>query len=187
MAVVLSTYEEADRCASALLDSGIPFFGFDTERTFGRTTLTGAASIVQLSTIDRCFIFQVFRIYDTTKVFPPSLARLLQSTNIVKVAADAEDDTDALRYYGVQVRGIIDIQLIVRTMGIPYYGLKDLCRRFVPGYQDTKYLEDSWDWDGDLTPEQIQYATYDAWYTLVVYLHLFVASPIVRMPNVASK
>jgi ribonuclease D len=169
MFVVAQTFEEVQVYANRLLTTNSTLFGFDVETTIGRRDNPTAASIIQISTDKQCYLFQIYRVYKDYGTLPSSIIKLLQTPNIVKVGVDLTNDIEALEFYGIKPRGMLDIQLIARTMNIADLSLEGLGQRFIPGFEGKVQLNRHWNWDGPLSNEQIQYAGKDAMYALQIY------------------
>jgi hypothetical protein len=169
MFVVAQTFEEVQVYANRLLTTNSTLFGFDVETTIGRRDDPTAASIIQISTDKECYLFQIYRVYKDFETLPSSIIKLLQTPNIVKVGIDLTNDIEALEFYGIKPRGMLDIQLIARTMNIADLSLEGLGQRFIPGFEGKVQLNRHWNWDGPLSNEQIQYAGKDAMYALQIY------------------
>ena len=100
---------------------------------------------------------------------PKDLIKILQTPNIVKVGVDLNNDIVSLNEYGITLRGSFDIQSIARTMIIQDLSLEALAGRFVIGFTGKDPFNETWDWDHELSVQQIQYAARDAYFSLWIY------------------
>lgn len=182
---VASNYEEADILATEILNNKSIVLGFDTETTIGRCIDSNMTSIVQLSTNDKCYIFQIYRIFCETRKLPKSFIKILRSTNIVKIGTDITNDLINLNSYQISVNRIIDVQCIAITMGIVDIGLDALCNKLLPDISNKKYkLDHKWNWDLELTIDQINYAATDAYLSLLIYKQLIKGVDIETPDNI---
>ena len=193
---VATTFEEAEILAHHLLMSQPLIVGLDTETTIGREEI-GKPSTLQISTHDRVYIFQLYRIYkETVKIltrpiqvplsksvggffdqskessqqkFPSSLIKFLKNPECVKVGVNLTNDIELLSNYSLKVLGGLDIQYITRSLQIPESGLHDLCVRYIPNFPGKDHLGHEGTWDTSLTTYQVYYAASDAYYSLLLY------------------
>jgi 3'-5' exonuclease len=159
--------ERAEIMAHALLMSDGTTFGLDTERD----SRTQIVELIQVATTTEVYLFQVDRVG-----LPNSLRKLLESVTKIKVGVDITGDARYIRTsLGVEMRGCIEIQSIAITVGIGAMSLEDLATSLVPGYPGKRIKggpSPVHRWSHTLTPEQIEYAANDAWYSLMVYRQL---------------
>lgn len=163
------TWDQIEINASNLLLARPTILGFDTETTIGRRENPTAASIIQLATNEDSYIFQIYNIYQKYGKLPGKLVKILENPTIVKVGIDLTGDIIALEFYGIKAKGMIDAQLIARTMNLTDLSLNGLGKRFISGFIEKEKLDHTWNWDHDLTAEQVGYAGYDAFHPIYIY------------------
>ncbi len=110
---LVATAAQAER---ALRDmAGVAVFGFDTESkpTFAKGELSDGPHIVQLSTVDKAWVFQLHDAECRART-----AQLLESHPALKVGFGLGDDRRRIQgKLGVDVRGMVDLNSIFHRMG----------------------------------------------------------------------
>ena len=142
--------------------------GVDTEtRPSFRRGLTYQVALLQISTLDICFLFRLNMIG-----LPAELAQLLESPEILKIGLSLKDDISLLkRRAQFKPQGFIDLQDFVKTMGIEDMSLQKLYAN-VFGEKISKSAQLT-NWENTvLTESQKKYAATDAYTTLRIYLEL---------------
>ena len=142
--------------------------GIDTEtRPSFRRGLVYQVALLQISTLDICFLFRLNMIG-----LPPELIQFLESANIQKIGLSLKDDLALLkRREPFRPQGFIDLQDFVRTMGIEDMSLQKLYAN-VFGEKISKAAQlTNWE-NTTLTESQKMYAATDAYTTLRLYLEL---------------
>lgn len=167
-----SDFEQAEIYANELLRYDVNLVGLDTETTVGRRDEPEKPSLLQISTKDRCYLFQLYRIYRKTGYLPGSLVRFLKNPERIKVGVAISTDIERLSTYGLVVRGWIDIQYIARSMGISSLSLEDLAKRFI-SVSHVQSINLRTDWDNELNDHELSYAINDAYYSLMIYTNMF--------------
>ena len=106
----------AQQAASALRDlAGVAALGFDTESkpTFAKNEASYGPHIVQLSTLDKAYIFQLLDAECRRAV-----ALLLASPGIVKAGFGLGDDRRRIIHkLGIDLRGVLDLNTVFRERG----------------------------------------------------------------------
>lgn len=148
----------------------IQVFGFDTESkpTFRKGETNTGPHLIQLSSMDRAYLFQVNAV---TLAF---LKPVLSNPNQLKVGFGLKNDQHLFRKKNIELQGIMDISKSFKAFGIENpLGVKNaialLFKQNVP--KNKKISTSNWS-KSILTPEQIQYAAADAYAALHVYLEL---------------
>lgn len=170
----ISSLEEAEIYTEKIFSSRCNLFGFDTETTINRSDDKGKVSLIQIYQDGYCYLYQVYRIWKNTGVFPPKLAKFLSNPNYIKVGVAADNDAYLIeKSYNIRVYGVVDIQYIARSMNIPDISMTGLVARFdIQVYKQNK--SNIWtDWDIDLNQKHIQYAAFDSLISLLIYQKLF--------------
>ena len=106
----------AQHAASALRElAGVAALGFDTESkpTFAKNEASDGPHIVQLSTIDKAYIFQL-RDAECRR----AVALLLASPGIVKAGFGLGDDRRRIVHkLGIDLQGVLDLNIVFRERG----------------------------------------------------------------------
>jgi ribonuclease D len=147
--------------------------GFDTEtKPAFKKGLINSVSLLQLSTRNEAFLFRL----NKTGTHP-GLGKLLSDEKILKVGAAIHEDTRNLRtIFAHEIKGLIDLQEMVKNYGIENFGVKKLAA-IVLGIRISKSQQLS-NWEADiLTEAQQSYAATDAWVALEIYLKLRQSQP----------
>ncbi len=142
--------------------------GFDTEtKPVFRKNVWHKVALMQLSTMDKCFLFRLNRIK-----YPDELDELICSKDVVKVGLSLRDDFAALRKRSdCSPLNFRDLQNIVQD-----YGIKDLSLQKIYAILFNKKIAKNQrlsNWEADTLKESQQmYAAIDAWACLKIYNHL---------------
>lgn len=161
--ITIDTPADTDKAVKAL--SGETVIGIDTEtRPSFRKGVQHKVSLLQLSTVDTCFLIRLNRVD-----IPDSLLALLENKKIAKIGLSLHDDYQALcKRRKFKAGGFIDLQNYVREFGIEEMSLQKIFaiifgRRISKSQQLTN-------WENDvLTDKQKTYAATDAWACLEIY------------------
>ncbi len=178
---IASNYEKAEILSATLLKSDPIIIGFDTETSIWRNVDPYYTSTLQLSTDNICYIFQLYRIFKEYGKLPREISKILENPNIIKIGVDLTNDIRGLACYGITLRGTIDIQCIARTMMISDVSLKGLITQFFPEELGKEMLNLMWEWDGDLSKEQICYAAKDAYFSLKIYQKMLNGENVIKI------
>ncbi len=164
--ITIDTPDAVDKAVKAL--SGEEIIGIDTEtRPSFRKGIQHSVSLIQLSTIDICFLIRLNRVG-----MPASLISLLENSSIAKVGISLHDDYQALcKRRKFKAGGFIDLQKIVGTFGIEEMSLQKIFAIiFAERISKSQQLTN---WENDvLTDKQKLYAATDAWACLKIYNRL---------------
>lgn len=162
----IQTEGEAQKAVDYLLT--FPLLGVDTEtRPSFKKGKVNAVALLQVSTEDTCFLFRLNRIG-----FPPSLIRLLQDKNILKVGLSLKDDLAMLHKRGhFSPVNFLDLQDFVKKIGIEDMSLQKIyANLFREKISKGQRLTN---WEADiLTDSQKLYAATDAWACVRIYNEL---------------
>ncbi len=145
-----------------------PALGFDTEtRPTFRKGETHDVALVQLSTIDECFLFRV-----NMTGFCEPLRKLMESPDVLKIGLSTKDDFHGLSRLAPFVpAGIVELQHFVGKYDITDLSLQKVYA-IVFGEHITKGQRLT-NWEApSLSPAQQAYASLDAWACLRIYRHL---------------
>ena len=144
--------------------------GFDTEtRPSFKKGQQRSMALMQLSTLDECFLFRVNKIG-----IPDFLREFLEDDSILKIGLSIKDDFRILSRSdkaGTTPHGFVELQSMVKE-----YGISDISLQKVYAILFDKRISKSQrlsNWEApELTEAQQQYAAIDAWACLEIYNHL---------------
>ncbi len=164
--ITIDTPADAEKAAFALSKESI--VGIDTEtRPSFKKGVHYNVSLLQISTLDTCFLFRLNRIG-----MAKPLVELLENSGITKVGLSLHDDYQALnRRKKFTPANFLDLQKYVTRFGIEEKGLQKMYA-IVFGERISKSQQLT-NWDADvLTDKQKLYAATDAWACLKIYHYL---------------
>ena len=163
----------ADQAASALRAlQGEKALGFDTESkpTFAKNEASTGPHIVQLSTLQKAWIFQL-----EDAECRRAVGQLLESPHIVKAGFGLGDDKKRITYkLGVDLQGVLDLNAVFKAKGYRKdMGVRGAVavlfnKRFI---KSKKASTSNWA-NPQLTEAQIIYAANDAYAAIRVYAEL---------------
>jgi ribonuclease D len=161
------TGQQAQLAHAALITARA--WGFDTESkpTFARNESSDGPHIVQLSTLDQAYIFQL-----NDAGCRAALAQLLESPTLIKAGFGLGDDRRRIiSKLGVDLQGVLDLNAVFhergyrKDMGVRGAVALMFNRRFL---KSRKATTSNWA-NLHLTPAQLSYAANDAYAALRVY------------------
>lgn len=159
----INTVEEANKAVKYL--KTFPMIGLDTETRPSFQRGAGyKVGLLQLSTLDTCFLFRLNRIG-----IPDSLKQLLASRKQIKVGLSMKDDIRALNGRREFKFGrYVELQTRVREVGVLDMSLQKIyANLFGHKISKSKRLTN---WEAPiLTEAQKRYAATDAWACLQIY------------------
>jgi ribonuclease D len=167
---VVSTPEEAVRALKDL--AGATALGFDTESkpTFAKNEASDGPHIVQLSTAEKAWIFQL-----TDPECRRAVGVLLESPSVIKAGFGLGDDRRRIIHkLGVDLQGVLELNTVFREQGYRKdMGVRGAVavlfnRRFI---KSKKASTSNWA-NPRLTEAQIIYAANDAYAAFRVYREL---------------
>lgn len=142
--------------------------GFDTEtKPVFRKNVTHKVALMQLSTLDTCFLFRLNLIQ-----YPNILDEIICSSEVKKIGLSLRDDFAALRKRSeCPPLNFVDLQSIVNDYGIDEMSLQKIYA-ILFGKKISKNQRLS-NWEAKtLKDSQKMYAAIDAWACLRIYNHL---------------
>lgn len=164
--IVVQSETESDKAVRYLLSQQI--LGIDTEtRPSFRKGQTHQVALLQVSTVDTCFLFRLNMIGITE-----SIKRLLEDCSVIKVGLSLKDDMHQLSKRADFTPGMfIELQHEVKKIGIKDMSLQKIyanlfSKRISKGQQLSNWEADT------LTPQQKAYAATDAWACIMIYNEL---------------
>ena len=142
--------------------------GFDTEtRPVFRKNVTHKVALMQLSTIDKCFLFRLNKIQ-----YPDIIDELICNNEVVKVGLSLRDDFAALRKRtDCPPLNFIDLQTFVVDYGIKDMSLQKIYAILFQKKISKRQRLSNWE-NNSLKESQKMYAAIDAWACLRIYNHL---------------
>ncbi|KAL8279790.1 hypothetical protein RQP46_007885 [Phenoliferia psychrophenolica] len=147
--------------------------GFDMEWSPGEDGgAPGRTALLQLSTLSRCFLFQLSRL---EQHLPPALISLLEDTSVKLIGRNIANDATKLRDdFNVNADGLLDLLPFCRDRNILGSDQKNATLQHLAGLALGLHLEKPdnirrGDWDEDLGDQQREYAAMDAYIALAVY------------------
>ena len=164
--IVIDKVEDAEDAVEYLKQFKI--IGFDTEtKPVFRKNVTHKVALMQLSTLDKCFLFRLNCIQ-----YPDCLDDLICSKDVKKVGLSLRDDFAALRKRTeCPPLNFVDLQAIVKD-----YGIKDLSLQKIYAILFKMKISKNQrlsNWEAkSLKDSQQMYAAIDAWACLKIYNHL---------------
>lgn len=167
---LVSTPAQAAQALRAL--EGATALGFDTESkpTFAKNELSTGPHIVQLSTLDKAWIFQL-----EDAECRRAVGTLLESPAIIKAGFGLGDDRKRIVYkLGVDLQGVLDLNTVFREkgyrkdMGVRGAVAVVFNKRFI---KSKKASTSNWA-NPELTEAQLVYAANDAYAAMRVYAAL---------------
>lgn len=164
--IIVQSETESDKAVRYLLSQQI--LGIDTEtRPSFRKGQTHQVALLQVSTVDTCFLFRLNMIGITE-----SIKRLLEDCSVIKVGLSLKDDMHQLSKRADFTPGMfIELQHEVNKIGIKDMSLQKIyanlfSKRISKGQQLSNWEADT------LTPQQKAYAATDAWACIMIYNEL---------------
>ncbi len=167
---MVTTAEQATAALQELKAEKV--LGFDTESkpTFAKNEASTGPHIVQLSTLQRAWIFQL-----EDPQCRSAVGELLESPHIIKAGFGLGDDKKRITYkLGVDLKGVLDLNAVFREKGYRKdMGVRGAVavlfnRRFI---KSKKASTSNWA-NAHLTEAQIIYAANDAYAAMRVYAAL---------------
>jgi ribonuclease D len=196
-----SDYKETEAICQRLLNSQPCMIGMDTETTV--RSVTGKESLLQLCVpgepLPRVYLFHLYRLshgeYAPGKPYvnriPPSLRKILNSVSIIKVGVDIENDVTSLAAnYGIEVRGVLELQKIARATSLPSTSLLGLAEHFgIPvGHKKRiktrEIMHVDWDREPSRLPKRyVEYAARDAYMSYKLARRMLHSERTMKFPN----
>ena len=164
---LVATAQQAARALQEL--DGVTALGFDTESkpTFAKNEASTGPHIVQLSTLDRAYIFQL-----EDAECRRAVAVLLQAERVIKAGFGLGDDRRRIIHkLGVDPQGVLDLNTVFRErgyrkdMGVRGAVAVMFNQRFI---KSRKATTSNWA-NRQLSESQIVYSANDAWAAIKVF------------------
>lgn len=162
----IQTESEANKAVDYLLS--FKLLGVDTEtRPSFKKGKVNSVALLQVSTEDTCFLFRLNRIG-----LPPSLVRLLEDKEVLKVGLSLKDDLSMLRKRGdFKPSNFLELQDFVKNIGIEDMSLQKIYANLF--HEKISKGQRLTNWETDiLTDGQKLYAATDAWACVRIYNEL---------------
>jgi ribonuclease D len=164
---LVATAQQAERALQEL--GGVTALGFDTESkpTFAKNEASSGPHIVQLSTFEKAYIFQL-----EDAECRRAVAQLLEANHVVKAGFGLGDDRRRIIHkLGVDPQGVLDLNIVFRErgyrkdMGVRGAVAVMFNKRFI---KSRKATTSNWA-NARLQDSQLIYAANDAYAALRVY------------------
>jgi len=164
--LVVDAEDKVDGAVADLMRN--PVIGFDTEtRPSFRKGRVYKVALMQLSTIDRCYLFRLNMIG-----MPRALCSLIEDESITKVGLSIHDDFHVMHRSGeFEPRGFVDLQDMVHDYAISDISLQKIYAIIFGGKISKAQRLTNWEAD-KLSVAQQKYAALDAWACLKIYRYL---------------
>lgn len=161
--IVILTPGETEKAVRYLLSQ--PILGFDTEtRPSFKRGHQYKVSLLQVSTVDTCFLFRLNHTGLT-----PAIIQLLEDRTVKKIGLSWHDDLNSLNKIGnFKTGSFIEIQDLVRNLGIEDLSLQKLYANLFNQKISKRQQLSNWETD-ILTDKQKMYAATDAWACIMIY------------------
>jgi len=148
------------------------YLGFDTESkpTFKKGEVSSGIAITQISSLTKCYIFQMNKIADAT-----ALGEIIGHQKIIKIGVGLKNDLNKLRSrYKFHPTAFVDLGLIFRAFGRRNsLGSKQLVALVLNKRLRKSKSATTSNWAAaTLSPAQIRYASDDAFSSVDAYLRL---------------
>jgi ribonuclease D len=142
--------------------------GFDTEtRPSFRKGTTHSPALIQLACSDVVYLFLLRQV-----PLGPELANILANPGILKVGVAILDDLRCLTgLYAFEAAGAVDLSKLARQNGLQAYGLRSLAAGLLHLRISKGARCSNWE-NTPLTPQQIKYASTDAWISREIYMYM---------------
>ena len=164
--IVIDDVEDVDDAVEYLKQFKV--IGFDTEtRPVFRKNVTRKVALMQLATMDKCFLFRLNRIQ-----YPDVLDDIICNDEVMKVGLSLRDDFAALRQRSdCSPLNFVDLQSFVKD-----YDIKDMSLQKIYAILFNKKIAKNQrlsNWEAKvLKDSQKMYAAIDAWASLRIYNYL---------------
>lgn len=161
--IVIQTEDEAEKAAQYLSKFDIIGFDSETRPAFKKGHLNKIA-LIQLSTIDICFLFRTNLIG-----IPDCLSNILTNPDIMKIGISIHDDFSAINgRKKLKPQNFVELQRMVKS-----YGIEDASLQRIYGILFDKRISKRQrltNWEAEiLSDAQKNYAALDAWACLRIY------------------
>jgi len=163
---LVDNLSKVDSAIEELRKSTVVGIDTETKPSFTRGT-HHKVSLVQISTLDHCFLFRL-NLID----LPTALADFLADQDILKIGLSLRDDLTGLnKRHSFKPAGFIDIQTIARNYGIMELSLQKIYAILFNKKISKSQRLTNWE-NPELSEQQQRYAATDAWASLQIYLQL---------------
>lgn len=166
--VVIQTLEQCLKIQKELYS--IPIFGFDTESkpTFKVGEKSTGPHLIQLATLHKAYLFQV---NDEILHF---LKPILESEQQLKVGFGLKNDTHIFRAKGIEPKSLIELSKSFSSFGYrSQVGVQTAIALLFQTYLAKSKKVSTSNWAvKNLSPQQISYATADAYAALLIFQYL---------------
>lgn len=165
--IVVISESEAEKAVDYLLSQEVIGFDTETRPSFEKGKGMNKVALLQVSTLDTCFLFRLNRIG-----MPDCIIRLLSDKNVTKVGLSWNDDLAQLKRRKRFTPGtFVELQQMVKEFDIADMALQKLYANLFGG--KISKAQRLTNWEADVLNEKQQiYAATDAWVCVRLYLEL---------------
>lgn len=159
----ISDYDQF-RKIKPILDN-IRYIGFDTEAkpSFKKGQINNI-SLLQFSTEHDCYLIRINKLG-----LIPEIVKFLEDPRVKKIGVSLSDDVRGLqRMKKVKAAGVIELQDVVKKIGIQDQSLKKIVAIILGGRISKRQQLSNWE-GAELTQPQKIYAATDAWTCIKIY------------------
>lgn len=165
--VVVISEEEAEKAVEYLLTQEILGFDTETRPSFKKGEGMNKVALLQVSTLDTCFLFRLNRIG-----MPASILKLLSDKTVTKVGLSWQDDLMQLKRRKKFTSGtFVELQKMVKEFDIADMALQKLYANVFGGKISKSQRLTNWEADV-LNEKQQVYAATDAWACVRLFVEL---------------
>ncbi len=165
--VVVISEEEAEKAVEYLLTQEILGFDTETRPSFKKGEGMNKVALLQVSTLDTCFLFRLNRIG-----MPASILKLLSDKKVTKVGLSWQDDLMQLKRRKKFTSGtFVELQKMVKEFDIADMALQKLYANVFGGKISKSQRLTNWEADV-LNEKQQVYAATDAWACVRLFVEL---------------
>src|SRR6516165_894492 len=156
--------DQAENLAKNLLDKHPTILGFDIECSNTQTSIISLCHLENSATIPESdkttfknkydiYIFQINKVK-----ISPSLVKILENDTIIKTGVGTKNDASKLSSINIKLDGLLELSHLAMIKRYPL-GLKELYSTVFPDAPVLpKVNHQNTDWNGELTPELLDYA-----------------------------
>lgn len=163
---VVDTPEQADFAVRYLRQFDLLGIDSETRPAFKKGEVHKVA-LLQIATDERCYLFRLNKFGMTL-----SLIQLMENPHITKVGLSLKDDFMMLHQRAAfEPHGVIELQSYAHEFGIKDMSLQKIYANLFGGKISKSQRLTNWEAD-ELTIQQQQYASLDAWACIQIYRRL---------------
>ena len=182
--LVINTLEQCHVIADELTTAALLGFDSESKPTFTKGEISTGPHLIQLATFEKAYLFQV------NSEILEFLKPIFASDDQIKVGFGLKNDAHLFRKKGIELNSIIELSKCFSSFGFTNpMGLKNvMALLFQVNFPKSKTISTS-NWSRKiLSPQQIDYATADAYAPVLVFEELLRLDLIPQtIPNTSLK